>query len=154
MVHEDVGRSSRVPGDMPLPGTRPALSEGDALAALDYILAECFFGVGCGVGERKTIEHSAIVWWRDRYREKFRQVLARSGNTWMDDRGRVAAVCRMLGDRAVLHAGDGQIDLAAAAKASKDVEKFCAGHAERRHRRLGRIDADPAVKYAGYWCVP
>ena len=136
---------------------RPTATPADAdlEIAVDYILDDCFFSVGQAVGDRKEVEHSAVMWWRDRYREKFLRAMQAFGNTWMIDRHRVTAVCRMLGERAVAHAdGRTTIDIGCAAKASKDVEQFCVKHAMRRARRLGQpVDLDRPEMFAGYWCA-
>ncbi len=124
--------------------------------AVDYILDECFFNVGQGVGGRKTVDHDAIAFWRDHFRARFLSAMERFGNTWLRDRERVTAVSRLLGERAVAHAEQrGSIDVDCAIKASADVEKYCVLHAARRHRRTGPGAGDRSdAMYAGYWCAP
>jgi hypothetical protein len=138
-----------------LPPPAPDSSVGDAALEVECILADCFFSLGQGVRDGKSVEHSAVIWWRDRYRAKFLGVMHAFGNRWMTDRSRVLAMCRMLGERAVHYAGDApSIDVGAAMKASADVETFCVRHAQRRQRRLGTpIDAEDPTMYAGYWCA-
>jgi hypothetical protein len=130
-------------------------ADADLLTAVDYMLDDGFLSLGQGVGDRKTVEHAAVIWWRDRYRAKFLRTIRTFGNTWLQDRRRVAAMCRMIGCRAVEYAGDRpQIDLESAMKASADVEKFCVKHAARRHRRLhGGDAAERPEMFAGYWCT-
>lgn len=147
------GTAATVPAQPFLPSRAPSASEGDL--AVECILADCFFSVGQAVGDRKTAEHTAVIWWHDRYRAKFLRAMHSFGNTWPTDRDRVTAMCRMLGKSAVDYAGEQPaIDLGAAMKAAADVEKFCVRHAERRRRRLGRpVDVDDVTMYAGYWCA-
>lgn len=123
-------------------------------AAVDYILDDCFFSVGQGVGADTAIEHNALIWWRNRYRAKFLRAMTSFGNTWLADRHRVIAVCRILGEQAVKHAElKPAIDLESAARASNDIERFCTQHAIRRSRRLG-LPTDRPDLFAGYWCAP
>jgi len=124
--------------------------------AVDYILDDCFFAVGQGVGDAKGIDHSALVWWRDRYRAKFLHRMTMFGTDWLTDRPRVTRVCRRLGELAAMHAGDKpSIDVESAVGASKDIERFCASHALRRSRRLGAPGEPLRPEWlAGYWCVP
>ena len=128
----------------------------DLEAAVDYILDDCFFSAGQAVGEDKAIEHSALMWWRNRYRAKFLRAMTLFGNTWLVDRPRVIRVCRMLGAQAVKYAENKPaIDIECAEKASQDVERFCVRHAIRRSRRLGQpIDSRRPEMFAGYWCAP
>jgi hypothetical protein len=123
--------------------------------AVDYILDDCFFSIGQGVGLQKTIEHAALMWWRGHYRVKFLRTMDRFGNTWLSDRARVLSMCRMLGERAVESAGDRpSIDVQTAAKASAAVEQFCVKHALRRQRRLGvPVERNGPEMFAGYWCA-
>ena len=98
---------------------------------VEYILDDCFFAVGQAVGMRKHLDFDAIVWWRDRYRRKFLQAMTQHGNAWTDDRRRVLAVGRFLGQRALHHSGDRPvIDVRCAAQASDDVETGCRMTAE------------------------
>lgn len=130
-------------------------TDDELMAAVDYILADSFFSVGQGVHDRKTVSHAAVIWWCDRYRAKFFRTMQRFGNRWLVDRGRVAAMCRMLGDRAVHYAGDNpEIDLQSAMRAATDVEQFCVKHAQRRSRRLLGVEHDDHPEmFAGYWCT-
>lgn len=163
MLHDDrasmslpttAGRESLAPP--PAIGAAAATArDADLETAIDFILDDCFFSVGQAVGDRKKVEHAAIVWWRERYRVKFLRAMKAFGNTWLTDRSRVTAVCHLLGERAVEHAGGNPtIDLESAAQASRDVEHFCVKHAIRRNRRLGEpIDRDRPEIFAGYWCA-
>jgi hypothetical protein len=146
--------SRLVPPGPPLEVCR-ASSRLDLEVAVDYILVDCFFAVGQAVGSSKTIEHSALMWWRDRYRAKFVHAMTLFGNRWLSDRSRVLSVCRMLGEHAVQYAEHAPaIDVQSAAKASARVEEFCVKHALRRQRRLG-LDGnqDRPELFAGYWCA-
>jgi hypothetical protein len=99
---------------------------------VECILHDCFFAVGQTVGSEKRIDYDALVWWHQRYREKFLHALMSLGNSWEKDRRRVIAVGRYLGQRALHHAGHNpHIDLESAAKASRDVEIGCRMNAER-----------------------
>jgi hypothetical protein len=99
---------------------------------LDYMLADCFFAVGQAVGDQKHVEYDAIVWLRDRYREKFHHAITVLGNSWDDDRTRVMAVSRWLGHQAVSRAGDQRsIDQVVAAAAAAEIEAGCAMSARR-----------------------
>jgi hypothetical protein len=113
----------------------------DAEQEVNYILHDCFFAVGQMVGTRKAIDFDALVWWRDRYRDRFLYAMTDLGNSWASDRRRVVAVGRFLGQRALVHAGDGPtIDVRCAARASADVEAGCQMSAERE-RGLSEIPA-------------
>ncbi len=93
---------------------------------VDYILSDCFFAVGQAVGAGKRVDVDALAWWRARYRDKFLYAITVTGNSWMDDRARVMAVGRYLGQRASHYAGDNAIiDLACATKASAEIEAGC-----------------------------
>jgi hypothetical protein len=97
---------------------------------VDCILHDCFLAVGQAVGTKKGLDFDAVVWWRTRYRRAFLAAMSVNGNAWTQDRGRVTAVGRFLGERAVHHAGDRQtIDIRSAALASRDVEGGCQMHA-------------------------
>jgi hypothetical protein len=99
---------------------------------VDYILHDCFFAVGQMIGTQKQLDFDAVVWWRERYREKFLHAMTGLGNSWARDRRRVVAVGRYLGECALHHAGDGRtIDARCAAKASAEVESACQMNAER-----------------------
>lgn len=131
---------------------QPALTEAAIADAVGYILDDCFFAVGQAVGMHKTVDQSAVIWWRDRYRVKFGRTIATFGNRWLQDRSRVVRTIRMLGERAVHYAGDNpSIDLASAIKASADMEKYCSIHALRASRAGG--DQTGRARYAGYWCT-
>jgi hypothetical protein len=135
-----------------------AASDAELEDAVNYILDDCFFAVGQAVGRRKSVDHTAIIWWRDHFHTTFLRTLKRAGNTWVSDRSRVTAVGGLLGARAVSHAGDRpSIDLASAMRAAADVEKYCTIRATRRSRVQGVDRAEPddaPVMYAGYWCAP
>ena len=99
---------------------------------IDNILQDCFFAVGQAVGTDIQLDPEAALWWRDRYHKKFKDALRLRGNSWDLDRPRVMAVGRYLGARARLYAGEQPvITLAAAARASVDVERGCQMNAER-----------------------
>ncbi len=130
-------------------------TEAEFQTAVDYILDDCFFAVGQGVNGVKTVQHPAIIWLREHFRTKFLDAMRNHGNTWLADRNRVTAVCRLLGRRAVYYAGDSHlIDRASAMKAVDDVRKYCTAIATRRHRRSGDASTDDHAMYAGLWCVP
>jgi len=99
---------------------------------IDYILGDCFFAVGQAIGTTKTLDPDAIAWWRDRYRVAFLHAMKVNGNSWLRDRGRVTAVGRFLGQRAVHHAGrQPNIDLRCAERASREVDAGCRMSASR-----------------------
>lgn len=103
---------------------------------VDYILPDCFFAVGQAVGNHKQVDYDAIVWLRERYREKFLTAITVSGNSWDDDRDRVMAVSRWMGQRAVAYAGDrASIDAECAAKAAAEIEHGCT----MSKRVMGRV---------------
>ncbi len=94
---------------------------------VDYILPDCFFAVGQAVGTRKQIDYDAIAWLRQHYHEKFVTAIDVSHNSWDDDRDRVMAVSRWLGQRAMAYAGSCvSIDASSAAKAAAEIEAGCA----------------------------
>jgi hypothetical protein len=123
--------------------------------AVNYILDDCFFSLGQGVGDRKTVEHTAVVWWRDHFRAAFLRTLRKSGNTWLNDRGRVTAVGHLLGRRAVRYAADRpSIDVECARLAAADVKAYCTRGAEMSRRRsVLNEDGVMTPLHAGYWCV-
>jgi hypothetical protein len=134
--------------------TPSVTSEADLSAAVNYIVDECFFAVGQGVKD-KSVQHPAIIWLRDHFRARFLETMRISGNSWLADRHRVTAMGRLLGKRAVHHAGDSPyIGRASVMKAAADIQKHCMLHAMRRARRLGLSATDDRRLYAGYWCVP
>jgi hypothetical protein len=99
---------------------------------VDCIVHDCFLAVGQMIGSKKQLDYDTIVWWHQRYREKFMHAVTSLGNSWEKDRPRVIAVGRYLGQRAQHHAGQqSTIDLESAAKASRDVESGCRMNAER-----------------------
>ena len=102
------------------------------VADVDYILAECFLAVGQAVGTDKTVDFDAITWWHRRYRRAFNHAMTTTGTSWAADRGRVTAVGRYLGQRAIQHTrGRAAIDRAAAERASAEVERGCQMNATR-----------------------
>ena len=120
----------------------------------DYILDDCFFALGQAVGTRKTMDTSAVIWWRDHHRDKFVRVMRTCGDRWLIDRTRVTAMVRLLGERAVYYAGESPtIDRAAAMQATADVERVCTRRVNRRAERNEGTGDQPATRYAGYWCV-
>lgn len=99
---------------------------------VDYILHDCLFAVGQGVGQTNTIDAAAVAWLRARYRDTFVHVMTHNGNSWDRDRHRVTAVSRYLGQRAAHHAGGtGRIDVACIARAAAEIEHGCRMSAER-----------------------
>lgn len=92
---------------------------------VDYILHDCLFAVGQGVGIQSHIKHGAVVWLRTRYRDKFLHAMTSRGNSWERDRHRVTAVSRYLGQRALHHAQFGIVDVPAMAAAADEVERGC-----------------------------
>ncbi len=121
--------------------------------AVDSIVDECFFTVGQVVGDRKTVDVTAVIWWRDHYRTKFLAALKRFGNRWRADGQNVTAVGRLLAERAVEHAGQSSsIGQQSAMNATADAERYCTLHAMRRIRsERARPDGQPGWT-AGYWC--
>lgn len=112
---------------------------------LDYILSDCFLAVGQAVGPGKTIDFDTITWWSRRYRRAFHDAMTTRGASWAADRRRVTAVGRYLGQRVVAHAGcRANIDRAAAARASAEVERGCQMKATRE-ALLTTDCTDPAV---------
>jgi len=99
---------------------------------VDYVLHDCFFALGQAVGLQRHVDFEAIVWWRTRYRDTFLRALTDHGDTWPDDRRRLTAVGRFLGQRALHHAGDRlSVDRRCAELASVEVETGCRMHAPR-----------------------
>jgi hypothetical protein len=92
---------------------------------IEYMLSDCFFALGQAAGSGTRIEHDAIVWLQDRYREKFLHAVVELGNSWDDDRDRVMTVGRWLGRRAAFHAGCTSIDVISAARAAAEIEAGC-----------------------------
>ena len=104
-----------------------------AAIEVDYILDDCFLAVGQAIGRRKQLDRDVLAWWRGRYREDFLRAMTVSGNSWADDRDRLRAVGRYLGERAVHHARDkASVDLESAARASAEVEAGCRMSRERK----------------------
>ena len=102
---------------------------------VDYIVHDCLFAVGEAVGDEKQLDYEAIVWLRDRYREKFLRVMTEDGSSWDEDRERVLAVGRYLGRRAVHHAGaHPSIGRDCAALAAAEIEAGCKISRERLAR--------------------
>ena len=99
---------------------------------LSHILVDCVLAVGQAVGPHKTVDFDAVVWWYQRYRHAFRYAMTARGASWAADRHRVTAVGRHLGQRVVAHTlGRDNVDVAAAARASVEVERGCQMHAAR-----------------------
>ena len=104
----------------------------DRVADLDCILSDCFLAVGQAVGPDKVVEFETVTWWHRRYRQAFHHAMASRGTSWATDRQRVTAVGRYLGQRVVEHAGHrATIDMAAAVRASAEVERGCQMNAIR-----------------------
>ena len=96
------------------------------VADLDYILADCFLAVGQAVGPGKTVDFDTVIWWHQRYRRTFHHAMTTRGTSWSADRHRVTAVGRYLGQRVAEYVGpQANIDSAAAARASVEVERGC-----------------------------
>jgi len=109
---------------------------------VDYILDDCFLAVGQTVGTQKVLDFEVVSWWRERYRAFFLHAMDVRGNSWRQDRARVTAVGRYLGQRALHHAGDKEIiDLESARLASTDVETGCRMNAQREG--VGHASLDP-----------
>ena len=99
---------------------------------IDYILNDCFLAAGQAIGTEKSLDPEAGAWWRERYRGKFLAAMTELGNSWQQDRDRVVAVGRFLGQRALHHAGGSSvISVESARKASADVEAGCRMNAIR-----------------------
>lgn len=99
---------------------------------LDYILSDCFLAVGQAVGPNTTVDFDVVTWWHQRYQRAFRNAIAMEGASWSNDRRRVTAVGRYLGQRAVeLCRPAAVIDLTAASRASVEVERGCQLRATR-----------------------
>ena len=102
------------------------------VADLDYILSDCLLAVGQAVGSDKAVDFDTVTWWYRRYRQVFYHAMTSRGTSWAADRKRVTAVGRYLGQRVVEHAGRrANIDVAAAARASAEVERGCQMNATR-----------------------
>ncbi len=104
-------------------------------ADLKHILADCFLAVGQAVGPSKTVDFDTVIWWHRRYRRAFEHAITARGTSWSADRHRVTAVGRYLGQRVVDYArSQANIDRAAAARASAEVEHGCQMNAAREAR--------------------
>ncbi len=118
----------------------------DPQTEVNYILADCFFAVGRAIGTRKRLEHEAVIWWRQRYRQQFFHALAVLGNSWSADRERLARVGYYLGQRALHHAGEAEsIHLASAMKASAEIEAGCRMNARRDSGLPNSLSSSHAV---------
>lgn len=99
---------------------------------IDYILSDCFLAVGQAVGRGKTLDLDAAIWWRRRYREAFHYAVVALDASWAEDRRRMTAVGRYLGERVAASLGHrSNIDRATAERVSLEVERGCqlrAGH--------------------------
>lgn len=112
---------------------------------LDCILSDCFLAVGQAVGTNRTVDFDVVVWWHHRYQRVFRSALAKGGASWSEDRRRVTAVGRYLGQRAVELSGAATaIDLTTASRASVEVEEGCQLMA-RREGVLPAARTSPAL---------
>lgn len=93
---------------------------------VDYILSDCFLAVGQAVGPGKTLEWNTVIWWHRRYREAFHFAVSATGASWTDDRQRMTAVGRHLGQRVAACVGRrSRIDRATAERVSVEVERAC-----------------------------
>ena len=112
---------------------------------LNHILVDCVLAVGQSVGPHKTVDFDAVVWWYKRYRSAFHHAMTARGASWAADRQRVTAVGRHLGQRVVAHTlGRVNVDIAAAARASIEVERGCRMNAARAASASADC-TDPAV---------
>lgn len=93
---------------------------------VDYILADCFLAVGQAVGPGKTPELDTVIWWHRRYREAFSYAVTALDASWTEDRRRMTAVGRHLGQRVAESLGRrSNIDRATAERVSLEVERGC-----------------------------
>jgi hypothetical protein len=93
---------------------------------VDHILDDCFFAVGQSISELHDVDYDAIVWLRDRYRPRFLHMITALPHVWPEDRDRLMAVSRYLGQRVVQHAGGvGVIDARCMTAMSAEVEAGC-----------------------------
>lgn len=93
---------------------------------VDYILSDCFLAVGQAVGPGKTLEPDTVIWWHRRYREAFHYAVTAFDASWSDDRQRMTAVGRHLGQRVAASLGRrSNIDRATAERVSVEVERGC-----------------------------
>jgi hypothetical protein len=73
---------------------------------VDLILNDCFFALGQMTSPHDTMDYEAVTWLRDRYKTMFLRALSQHANIWPDDRHRLLAVSRYLGQRVAHHAAD------------------------------------------------
>jgi hypothetical protein len=93
---------------------------------VDLILDDCFFAVGQSISGLDDVEYDAIVWLHDRYRSRFLRMITALPHVWPQDRDRLMAVSRYLGQRAMHHVGGlGVIDARCVTQASAEVEARC-----------------------------
>ncbi|MEQ1757376.1 MAG: hypothetical protein ABL986_03590 [Vicinamibacterales bacterium] len=115
---------------------------------IDYILPDCFLALGQAVGTDKGLDFETVVWWHTRYRAAFLHAMDAKGNSWTGDRRRVTAVGRYLGLQAKAHAGEQPvIDIAAAEKASAEIERGCQMNARREAFDDGRCTEPPSPSF-------
>jgi hypothetical protein len=99
---------------------------------VDIIVQDCFFAIGQTIGRNRQLDYDAVVWWRNRYREKFTQAILVNGASWATDRPRVTAVARFLGLRASEYAEPNIIiNRSSVEQASLEVEQGCRMQAQR-----------------------
>jgi hypothetical protein len=100
---------------------------------VDYVLNSCFVAVGQAVGARTEVEYSAVVWWHDRYRDRFLRAMTVAGTSWSEDRERLITVSHLLGERALRYSCKlPSLNAKSAMKASQDVETACRIRAKRQ----------------------
>jgi hypothetical protein len=93
---------------------------------VDLILDDCFFAVGQSISGLVDVDYDAIVWLRDRYRSRFLRMITALPHVWPQDRDRLMAVSRYLGQRAAHHVGDVRVvDAHCITQASAEVEAGC-----------------------------
>jgi hypothetical protein len=93
---------------------------------VDLILSDCFFAVGQTISALDPMDYDAIVWLRNRYTAKFLHTITHNANVWPQDRDRLMAVSRYLGQRVAHHAaGRRAIDTSCVTEASAEVEAGC-----------------------------
>lgn len=115
---------------------------------VDLILDDCFFSVGQMMSTQEGVDYDAIVWLRDRYRARFLRTITETAQVWPQDRDRLTAVSRYLGQRVVHHAaGRRVIDTTCVSQASADVEAGCRMKAEEQRAACAALSscAAPSV---------
>jgi hypothetical protein len=110
---------------------------------VDLILNDCFFALGQMTSPHDTMDYEAVTWLRDRYKTMFLRALSQHANIWPDDRHRLLAVSRYLGQRVAHHAADRRtIDTNCVSRASAEVEAGCRMKAAEQRAALAAIRTD------------